>query len=93
MGRAQRNPSLLLPRMQSDGFRKARHRARVRATRWLYPSYALIAQVAGALKLAAPVAVAVLHEIGPAIPAYVAVPVMFFLGLSQIILGRRLELR
>jgi len=30
-----------------------------------------------ALQLAAPVPMVVLHEIGPAIPAYVAVPVMF----------------
>ena len=47
----------------------------------------------GALQLAAPVAVIVLHEVGPAIPADVAVPVMLLLRLSQIILGRSLELR
>ena len=45
------------------------------------------------LQLAAPVAVVVLHEIGSAIPADVAVPVMLLLRLSQIILGRSLELR
>jgi hypothetical protein len=66
----------------------------------LYPSYVGARCRLGpegqhevALKLAAPVAVAVLHEIGPAIPAYVAVPVMFLFRLSQIISGRGLELR
>ena len=45
------------------------------------------------LQLAAPVTVIVLHEVGPAIPADVAVPVMLLLRLSQIILGRSLQLR
>jgi hypothetical protein len=42
MGRAQRNPSFAIQSNRSGGFRGACHRARIRATRWLYPPYEII---------------------------------------------------